>query len=551
MNNDNWFVADFETKSEKFYLENGYTEIWLYAICDSNANIVNYGSNMDEFIYYVKRKLYGKIVYFHNLKFDGSFIIDYLFSRGYEYYDDLTKVNKGFKLLASDTGEFYSLDVKFSKGKQVHFHDSLKLLPFKVRKIAEDFELPILKGKINYEDYTISDKALNYVYNDVRIVAMALSQIKSEGMTKMTTASCAYNMYSSLRDKTFWSVAFPELPTELLKVWRNAYRGGRSQVNRMHKDKILRGVRRYDINSMYPYIMHDFPLPYGQPIKYNGRDKYDFEIYRVRIGFVLKPNCLPSLLKKHLSLTEDSYYEETEDIEEMWISNIDLQLVERNYDVYHLEILDTYGFRTSKILFRDYIDYWYGKKLNDKGVKRIVDKFMLNCLYGKFGTNIEKAHKIPYYQDGIVGYSNSDYAEGKKYYLPVAIAITSYAHLLIDNAIHMTGIDNFVYCDTDSVHTLGTLPDNMVDAKLLGKFKEEAYETKSKYIRQKCYITLENGEYKITCAGLPDELKEDLINTFGDNVMYVFGEGLTVNGKLMPKRVPGGTIFHETTFKIN
>ena len=550
MSSKKWYVADFETTSERYYNEYGYTKVWLWAICDNEDNIVSHGETIEEFITYCRSKLNGKTIYFHNLKFDGSFIIDYLMKQGYEYSDDLSKVDKGLSCLISDMGVWYSIDVKFSKGKVVHFNDSLKLLPFKVSKIAKDFHLPILKEKIDYDDYVVNDETLEYIYHDVRIVSQALKIIKSEGMTKMTTASCAYNNYKESKSLPFLQLCYPEQDTELLRSWREAYRGGRSQVNPIYASKVLTNVRRYDINSMYPHIMRNLPLPYGNPIKYKGRDKYNFEIMHIRIGFILRDDSLPSLLKKTMSFNEDSYYLETEDIEEMWISNIDLQLVERNYNVYYLEILETYGFYCSNLLFKEYVDYWYSRKQQDKGAQRIVDKLMLNSLYGKFGTNIDKAHKMPVLDGDKIGFECSKFEEGKKYYLPVAIAITSYAHLLIDNAIHETGIDNFVYCDTDSVHTLGTLPDSMVDNKELGKFKLEAIEEECKYVRQKCYITKEDGEYHITCAGMPDNVKEKTIKDFGDDVMLFFDKGLKVTGKLLPRRVNGGTILHETTFEI-
>lgn len=545
-----WYVADFETTSERYYNEHGYTKVWLWAICDNEDTIVSNGETIEEFICYCKTHLTGKTIYFHNLKFDGSFIIDYLMKQGYQYSDDLSKVNYGLSCLISDMGVWYSIDVKFSKTKVVHFHDSLKLLPFKVSKIAKDFHLSILKEKIDYDDYIVNDETLEYIYHDVRIVAQALKIIKSEGMTKMTTASCAYNNYNESKSLSFLQMCYPEQDSALLRYWREAYRGGRSQVNPIYASKVLNNVRRYDINSMYPHIMRNLPLPYGNPIKYNGRDKYNFEIMHIKIGFVLKDNSLPSLLKKQLSFDEDSYYIQTEDVEEMWISNIDLQLVERNYDVYYLEIIETYGFYCSNLLFKEYVDYWYSKKQQDKGAQRIVDKLMLNSLYGKFGTNIDKAHKLPVLDGDKIGFECSKFEEGKKYYLPVAIAITSYAHLLIDNAIHETGIDNFVYCDTDSVHTLGTLPDNMVNNKELGKFKLEAIEEECKYVRQKCYITKEDGQYHITCAGMPDNVKENTIKDFGEDIMLFFDKGLKVGGKLLPRRVNGGTILHESTFEI-
>lgn len=547
-----FYVADFETTSAKYYEENGYTMVWLWAICNDAAEVIARGYDIQSFMQYCYDNLGNAEIYFHNLKFDGSFILDYCMKQGLRYIPKLKDAKSGVGCLISDMGAWYSIDVKYSDRKCIHFKDSLKLLPFTVKKIAEDFDLPIMKEHINYEDYSITDEKIEYIDHDVRIVAMALNIIRNEGLEKMTTASSAFSNYKKTLSKQFFEINFPKIEnTQLLRDWRDAYRGGRSQVNPLYKDKKLKNVNRYDINSMYPYIMRKMPLPYGQPHYYVGRDMYAFELIKVRIGFVLKDDHLPSLLKKDYLFGEDSYYIQTEDIEEMWLSSIDLKLVERNYDVYHLEILETYGFATSTMLFNEYIDYWYGKKQVDKGAQRVVDKLMLNSLYGKFGTNIDKAHKIPSIdENNSVRLENSEFEEGKQYYLPMAIAIVSWAHWLIDNAIQETGIDNFIYCDTDSVHTLGTLPADMVDNKELGKFKLEAVEEECRYVRQKTYITKEKGEWNITCCGMPDKCKTRLIKGLGDLVIDEFTVGLKVNGKLMPKRVNGGTILYETQFEI-
>lgn len=546
-----WYVADFETTSERFYNEHGYTKVWLWSICDNNANILQDGTDIDSFIIFA-RQLCGGTIYFHNLKFDGSFIVDYLLSCGWQYVDKLEKdMERSFTTLIDDAGSWYSIDIRYTKNRTIHIHDSLKLLPFKVKKIAEDFHLPILKGKIDYDDYVINDNTLSYIHNDVGIVALALAQIKDEGMTRMTTASCAYNQYTDMRSEDYLKLCYPELDIDFLTVWRKAYRGGRSQVSPLYQGKILHNVSRFDINSMYPHIMHNMPLPYGMPIPITQEGQYKFELYHIRIGFVLKEGHLPSLLRKSAYFNgNDSYYLNTESIEEMWISNIDLQLVRRNYDVYYFELLDGVGFRTSTLLFIDYIDKWYAKKQVDKGAKKIVDKFMLNCLYGKYGSNVMRRKKIPILVDDVIKYNLSAEEEGKHYYLPIAIAITSWAHKLLDDAIHATGLTNFVYCDTDSVHTLGTLPKEWVDNKELGKFKLEAVETKSKYVRQKCYIYEDDDGISITCAGMPEEQKELVIEQAGAAIWQIFDVGMKVGGKLMPIRVKGGTILHETTFEI-
>ena len=143
----------------------------------------------------------------------------------------------------------------------------------------------------------------------------------------------------------------------------------------------------------------------------------------------------------------------------------------------------------------------------------------------------------------------------KRYYLPVAIAIVSHAHKLIDDAIISTGIGNFVYCDTDSVHTLGEIGEEMVDQVELGKFKLEGTELKSRYVRQKTYVytELENDEliYTITCAGMTDEIKNWCIETYKDGIFDVFTEGFKVSDmKLMPTMVKGGIILTKTSFEI-
>lgn len=549
-NNPEWFVADFETTTEKYYIENGITKVWLYAISDKNSNIIKYGNSIEDFFEFINSYKKNVIYYFHNLKFDGSFILNYLINNNYKYQEKITlsDTNK-FSTLIGEMGEFYSIKYNVKKNFQITFCDSLKLLPFKVEKIAIDFGLPILKGKIDYDNYEINEETLNYVFNDVKIVAMALNEIKKNGMIKMTTASCAYNEYSNM---TFYiNNLFPDLEKDFLVKWRGAYRGGRSMVNDLHRNKILKNVKRFDINSMYPYIMREMELPYGEPIKCN-RNEYNFELYDVNISFKLKKGHLPCILKKgSLGFGEDSYYTETEGVENLKISSIDFQLLEINYDIEYLEFIEILGFKTTKYLFRKYIDKYYEIKNREKGAKKLIAKLMLNSLYGKFGSKPEGKTKKPILVEESLKFEYNEKEDMKHYYLPIAIAITSYAHKLLDDNIRYTGIENFVYCDTDSIHTLGDLPKELIDNKELGKFKLEGIEKISKYIRQKCYVVKdEDNSIKITCAGMPENLKEKAISIYNEEIFNVFERGFSINGKLLPKQVKGGVILKETTFQI-
>lgn len=554
-NKDLWVTADFETTTEKFYLEHGFTKVWLWAVSSSEGHMLEWGETIESFMSYCINNLNNYTIYFHNLKFDGSYILSYLLEQQVEYKDKISsRDNKCYNTLISEEGQYYQITYHPHAQCTFKFQDSLKLLPFKVKKIAEDFNLPIKKGIIDYDNYVVNEETISYIQNDVEIVALALKEIKALGMEEMTTASCAYHNFSATFP--FMSSYFPQLDVEFLEKYRLAYRGGRSQVNPIYEGKVLYNVNRFDINSMYPHVMRNMELPVGKPIKCTTRGNYKFELYEIDIIFKLKEGHLPCLLRKNVMFGEGSYYIQSDGLERLCISNIDYELLERHYDIDVVQFLEIWGFRTTTNIFKSYIDYWYDIKSRNKGAKRMVAKLMLNSLYGKFGSRCIGKSKIPYLdEDGVLCMKTTEEQEMKKYYLPIAIAIVSHAHKLIDDGIMATTVDKFVYCDTDSIHTLGSLPSDVIDNKELGKFKLEGSELKSKYIRQKTYVYCElDGDeilYNITCAGMDDSTKAYALDTYGDKIFDVFEKGFKVDGfKLMPQMVKGGTILIKTSFEV-
>lgn len=554
---EKWVVADFETTTEKFYEENGFVKVWLFAISNENGVIEHWGQTLEEFFDICEKCYNGYIIYFHNLRFDGSFILNKLLQDNWEYLENIyAKSSKGFNTLIDDTGQFYQITLHFKQYSTVKIQDSLKLLPFPVRKIAKDFDLPMAKGSIDYDNFVINDETLEYVFNDVKIVALALKEIKENGMLAMTTASSAYNNY--LETNPFFSSYFPDLEEQFLIDYRNAYRGGRSQVNPIYANIVLANVKRYDVNSMYPYVMSELPLPYGYPIKINKIGEYKFELYKIYVIFKLKEGHLPTLLKKNVLYADQSYYTETDPLEPelIYISNIDYELLVKHYDITYIKFEEMWGFKTADYLFKNYINHWYQVKCTTKGAKKAIAKLMLNSLYGKFGSNIKGKSKYPLLdEEEALAFRTGEETTRKKYYLPIAIAIVSHAHKIIDDAICSTGYDNFVYCDTDSVHTLGSLSPDLIDSVMLGKFKLEGVELRSKYVRQKTYVYSQYNEgdieYCITCAGMDELSKQYTIDKYGEDIFNVFGVGYSVSGfKLVPKQVKGGVLLCKTTFQI-
>ena len=555
-----WYVADFETTTLATYEEEGCTRVWLWSISDPEGHIVADGSTIDEFMAWCE-KHHSSLIYFHNLKFDGSFIIWYLYSHQFEYCDKLlSHSSRGFSTLIGDMGEFYEMKVNFAPNRQVVFRDSLKIIPLSVREIAKAFKLPMEKGKIDYSDYTINEETLSYVHRDVQIVAMAMKFFRDKGYTRMTIGS---NSYHDFQDNGLINKGiFPRLSKEWILEWRSAYRGGRTQVNPLYAGEILHNVNRYDINSMYPYVLAYMPMPYGRPIECE-KGTFQFEIYDVDIHFKLKKNHLPTLLKNHSLYNKagDTDYTDSETKINLKITSVDLMLLERHYDIFYIKYNKIVGFKTSTVIFRQWVKNMYALKSSAVGGLRLVYKLLLNSLYGKFGSKPEGRNKIPTFtSDGYIAWEYGDVHDMSLYYLPVALAVVSWAHKLIDDAIVQVGYENFIYCDTDSVHTYATLPPDMVDQKELGKFKLEATESVSKYIRQKTYIYKDDDGWSITCAGMPQGVKDYLINTYGEDVVNIFAYGLTIDEstpgispdqlRLLPKQVKGGTILTPHPFSI-
>jgi hypothetical protein len=130
-------------------------------------------------------------------------------------------------------------------------------------------------------------------------------------------------------------------------------------------------------------------------------------------------------------------------------------------------------------------------------------------------------------------------------YLPLAAYVTSWArYKTITTA--QTLYHRFIYADTDSIHLEGDeVPDNIeVHSTRLGAWKHEGTFDRARFLRPKTYSEEMEGVLHVTCAGMPDNVKEQVT---WDN----FHRGATYTGKLLPKQVAGGVVLQDTDFKIN
>ena len=225
--------------------------------------------------------------------------------------------------------------------------------------------------------------------------------------------------------------------------------------------------------------------------------------------------------------------------------------------------------------------------MESKGAKRTLAKLFLNNLYGKMATNSDSSFKVAYLKDDYsIGYMPVEEHKKKVAYIPIGSAITSYARNFTIRAAQMNyygkNKKGFIYADTDSIHC--DLPPEKikgikVDDNAFCCWKLESYWDIGWFVRQKTYIehvTHEDGKpidvpfYNVKCAGMPDRCKDLFIKSMegykvkeGDKyddeqleflktkrTIEDFREGLKVKGKLMPKRIKGGTVLLSTYYEM-
>lgn len=552
--------ADFETT-----VDPEDARVWASCAVDIDTlETVFIGNSIESFFDWLSDK--NTICYFHNLKFDGEFILSYLLNNGFDYSEK--PKDRTFSTLITDGGVFYSITVIFKKEKKkykkVVFYDSLKKLPFKVATISKAFNLKDEKLVIDYKakrdvGHELTEEERAYIVNDCRIVAGALQIQINEGLKKMTNASDALSHFKDSLTLKHFEKYFPTFPIELDSFVRKSYKGGFTFLNPKHRNaRGLQGIT-FDVNSLYPSVMYDRLLPYGYPVYFTGvpdpSDDYPLFIVHLKCRFNLKKDHLPTIQLKNNRAYVETEYLTTSKIKlgDTWVdepvdltlTNVDLDLFLDHYDVEDLEYIKGLKFRGKRGLFKEYIDYWGHIKETTTGAKRQLAKLMLNSLYGKFATNPQGRKKIPVLdEEGVVRYELADPEERDPVYTAMGCFITAYAREKTIRSGQKV-FDRFIYADTDSLHLIGfEIPEGLdVHPTKLGAWKHEGTFTDSKFIRAKTYMETTEEGTKVTCAGMPDNVKAKV--TYEN-----FQSGSTFEGKLMPKRVKGGVVLVDTTFTI-
>lgn len=542
-------VADFETTTTP-----DDCRVWAWAIADVHPEpTVTFGTTIDEFFDDIQH--WSARIWFHNLKFDGAFIIDWLLRHGFTWSHDGKRAAGLFGGLISNMGEHYQLWVKWHTGHTTIFQDSLKKITTSVDAVAKTYDLPVRKGSLDVHKprpvgYEPTRDEWEYVKNDVVIMGMAMYERLKVGR-KLTIGSDALTDFKTMMGKDHFDNFFPVLPYEMDAMIRLAYRGGFTYVNPKFQNRVLGEGSVYDVNSLYPHVMYSKPLPYGLPTAFHAAPPQDAELYIVSITFTarVKPDHIPMIqIKNNMRFSPTEYLRVIDDPTTMVVTNVDLALMRDHYDLNILSYNGGYTFKHATGIFRQYIAKWSKIKETTTGGKQMEAKLFLNSLYGKFATNPDVTGKYPVLDPvkDTVRLVTGRPEQRDPVYTAMGVFITSWARDITIRAAQ-DNVEFFAYADTDSLHLLTTQPPRGLEIHptKLGAWDHEYDFVRAKFLRPKRYAEeLADGSTVVRIAGAPENITTKL--QISDMV-----EGNTFPGKLTTKRVPGGIVLTETTFTLD
>lgn len=521
----------------------------------------------------MKRKYHGYKIYLHNFsKFDGIFLLKIL----PKLTEDITPIIKD--------GNIINIRFKFAGKYILYFRDSYLMLPSSLNKLCKCFnvedkglfpysysnivplnyngEIPDINyfdgiTRDEYEEYkksiinnvwNLREETIKYCLQDCKILYEVIEIFSKQiysftniNMTQYPTlSSLAFGIY---RSNYMVNENIPNINNKNRNIYhfiKEGFSGGAVDMYKPYGTKIY----RYDVNSLYPYIMKNYPMPIGNPIYFNGNildvnpnflsEKDKFSFLKVK---VYAPNNInhPILLtnKNNRKIAPVGTWTGT-------YTNIEInKALELGYK---FEIISGVYFNETKYIFEEYVDTFYSlkKNSNKESPMYLISKLLLNSLYGRFGMSLDLDQNKIINEDDEIKYLNSDkydvneiinlsedkslisynYKDPDKnpynYFnnlsVPIAAAITAYARIYMSQFKNNSEY-NLFYTDTDSIDIDKPLPDHMVGNEL-GQMKLEHIFDEGTYLAPKLYGgKTSNGKEIIKIKGSKNKVSYEELKT--------------------------------------
>ena len=467
---------------------------------------------------------HGKNVrwYAHNAQYDWRYIVDLLVDK----YEQTIQF-----LMRSDS------DVFIIKTHLFELVDSYAVFPQSLKKMSESFDPEY--GKLEIDDITQFDPTnlqhQEYAKRDAFTLVRSLKNYDKAiyqifGVhIAYTVASTAVKAWRSTISNNYFK------PDRIDEFVRTAYFGG---LVALSSNKTFENLYTYDINSSYPYTMREFGVPYGTYAQTHYLEPGVPGVYRVKVE--TPDNLVFPILPKRIKKGKSDYIIWCQGVFETTVTNIELEFaIKHGYKI--LEIYEGIIWNETVFPFGDFVDLCEKTRWKHKGTPfELVAKLMQNSVYGKFGSRTERTElfipKSDVDYEGAFPWGSSEklwirdqHIESIQALPQWAVFITARARLNLLEVIYELGVENVIYCDTDSITTTKIMDKKHV-GNAYGKFKLEKTWQTFRAIAPKVYVgKLDNGDMLGAIKGIP---KKKL--TAADYVELMKAGNITADLSILP-----------------
>jgi hypothetical protein len=293
---------------------------------------------------------------------------------------------------------------------------------------------------------------------------------------------------------------------------RRGYYGG-------HTDTYIpygKDLYYYDVNSLYPFVMNEFPMPGGKPVWHRDLTKMRLDDM---FGFIEAFIICPSGMKRpFLPYRKDdgTLIFPTGKFADVYFTEELKYAVSLGYLVYPIS---GYLFEKMETPFNEFVNT-IAKSRNEarkegNDALAYVYKILMNSLYGRFGINpkctmteicdnhrlsllmrldgfidsnqLDDDINITRYKINIDGKHSDNWLPPSNSAIQISAAITAYARIYMYPYISR---DDSYYTDTDSVVLGQPLPDEDISSSVLGKFKLEHQISEGYFLAPKSYYII-------------------------------------------------------------
>lgn len=475
-------TSDFKDKLEKLEINSYELEFKLGCIIEFDYNNDNpldklsFTDNNDynkELISKCNRNN-KKIIYFHNLKFDSKFFIDFLF----EKFDIVKVIRTDSKIIAIKCFKLR----KNSKQLDciLEFKDSLSILLVSIKRLGKMLNFPKLEFNFDYSDLK---KAINYCFRDCEIIYYALKKLYNAIMNEFNLTNNRtkkplqfYELpltIASLSKKIimlYYPEVFYKVDKHLERRLREHYFGGRTEAFDFNKAE---NASYLDENSEYPFLLSSREFSNGQTYMF-AVDSVNFNRSKNILAYevLVKENLYYPIYPKRVNGI--IFFPKT--TKRVIMTKFEYNYLKKNgyFKRKDIEILEVYfEFRVVEIItFKELFLLLYNLRhsYSSKHIFNYIFKIVMNSGYGKFAEKPEKEvydfigkeieltlevlEKDEYYEfDNVVLKKSEMYQDYLKINLFNAILTTSYARFdiwIMLEKCRLKGIKGF-YTDTDSI----------------------------------------------------------------------------------------------------